>query len=500
VAGPFTLTALPSSPTGSVRTVASVVALLVPAALMAWPLIVVLVHGLTERGAWPLTLALDSLLIALAATLAALVPATSIALALGRGAVIGRRTLQRVFGLGVFIPPFIVPLALVTLGVRRGTTALVFGQALAFLPIAVALLVRALREVPVELEQAAEILGARRWTVARRVTLALVGPGVLRAALVVLGLCLADVATPLLLAGPRGVLATAVAASEGAAAPALLLGLIATTIALWARTWREVVPAIDDWPGQRRPDRLAPDATGAVLGALAWAVAIVLAASWLLVPVMALAHVSVLGDRAIQHTLGRSVLLGLGAAGAGTMLALVTGWIVERRRSAAAGAVALMLHLPVAVPGVVAGVGYLLVVRRGPGSLEGGALLAAMLLVACWELPVTSRLARQRLARVDHSIEEAALGLGASGGTTLTRIVLPTLAPAAAGIFAHTFAAGVVAVGAVIVLTGPGPGLGAIALLTLAAAGATGAACAVATVLLAVAGGAVWLGRTPAVR
>jgi iron(III) transport system permease protein len=158
--------------------------------------------------------------------------------------------------------------------------------------------------------------------------------------------------------------------------------------------------------------------------------------------------------------------------------------------------VELLVRLPVAVPGVVAGVGYALALHRGSGSLEGATMLAAMLLVACWELPLTSRVARERLARVDHSIEEAALSLGASGATTLTRIVLPTLAPAAAWIFAHTFAAGVVAVGAVIVLTGPGPGLGAITLLTLAAAGATGVACAVATVLLAVAGGAVWLGRT----
>src|SRR5262249_42096155 len=160
-------------------------------------------RGLTEHAPWPLALALDSVLIALASTVCALGPAAVIALALSRATVIGRGALQRVLGLGVFIPPFIAPLALVTLGARRGAASLVMGQALAFLPIAAALLVRAFREVPIELEQAAEILGAPRWTIARRVTMALVGPRVLRAALLILGLCLADVTTPLLLGGAQ---------------------------------------------------------------------------------------------------------------------------------------------------------------------------------------------------------------------------------------------------------------------------------------------------------
>jgi len=499
VAGPFTLTATPSTPTGAVRTVATAVALAAPAALIAWPLLMVLVESIGEHGAWPLPLALDSVLIALASSVCALAPAAVVALALSRTAVPGRRALQRVLGVGILIPPFMAPLALVTVGLRRGTASLVLGQALAFLPIAAALLLRVLREVPVELEQAAQVLGASRWTVARRVTLALAGPGMLRAALIVLGLCLADVTTPLLLGGPQGMLATAVAASRGTATSALLLGLIAAMVALLARAWREAAPALAGWPDQRA-DRPSPAPPRPVLGALAWMVALVLVAAWLLVPVAALAAASILTDRTVLHTLGRSVQLGLGAAVAGTVLALGTGWIVERRRSVTARVVGVLLRLPIVAPGVVAGVGYALVLRQGPGWLDGAALPAATLLVACWELPLTSRVARERLARVDHSIEDAAVSLGASGATTLTRIVLPILAPAAASIFAHTFAAGVTAVGSVIVLTGPGPGLGAIALLTLAAAGATGAACAVATVLLVLAGGAVWLGRTPAVR
>ena len=56
------------------------------------------------------------------------------------------------------------------------------------------------------------------------------------------------------------------------------------------------------------------------------------------------------------------------------------------------------------------------------------------------------------------------------------------------------------AVGGVIVFAGSGLDLGAVMLVTRAAAGANGAACAVATVLLALAGGAALLGRAIAGR
>ncbi len=496
---PFALTAVPSGPTDVVRAAAAAVALLAPATFIAWPLAAVVVHGLREPAVWPLGLAVHSLFVAFASTLGALVPAMLVALALSRGSIPGQSAVERILSLAVFIPPFIMPLALLGVGVgvspRAGFTAIVAGQSLAFLPIAVVLLLRVLRAIPVELEQAAEVLGARRWTTARRVTLALAAPGLRRVALVVLGLCLADVATPLLLGGTDRVLATAIVESGDAVAAALVLAALGAAVALAGRVWHDAGVASDDWPGRRRLDRPAPPAVRWGLGALVWAVTLALATLWALVPIHSLGHWSTLATRSTVAALGNSLLLGFGAALAGTALALVTGWVVERRRVATAGAVEVLARVPVAVPGIVAGAGYALVLGAAPGLLHGAALLAVIPLVACWELPATVRVARAQLARVDGSIEEAAVSLGAGGGTTLTRILIPTLAPVAGRIFAQVFAAGVLGVGTVIVLTGPGLGLGAITMLTLAAAGATGAACAVATVLLALAGGALLLGR-----
>ena len=79
--------------------------------------------------------------------------------------------------------------------------------------------------------------------------------------------------------------------------------------------------------------------------------------------------------------------------------------------------------------------------------------------------------------------------------------MLPALSPAATWIFLHGFTAGVTAVGAVIVFAERGQfSLGVTHMLDSASTGSVGAACAVATVLLAIAGGATLLGRAVAGR
>ena len=161
--------------------------------------------------------------------------------------------------------------------------------------------------------------------------------------------------------------------------------------------------------------------------------------------------------------------------------------------------VATLARIPLAIPGIVAGVGYALVFAE-PSVGLAATLPILIALVACWELPGTARAARDALVRSDRSAEEAAISLGAGVLTTLTRVVAPALGPVAGWMAAHPFAAGVLAVGTVIVLAGAGRGLGALTMLALAAAGATGAACAVATALLGLAGGAVLLGRAIAGR
>jgi iron(III) transport system permease protein len=523
MARPVAAPAFPASLIDVVRAAGVGVALLL-AVFIAWPVVVLLVQGLlTPVTTWPWRIAIQTLAVALSSAFVALVLAALAAFTVTRMDVPGRALLWQVFRIGALMPPFIVSLALLVLagvlasgGVGLGFTTIVVGQSLAFLPHAVVLIVRVLAPIPAELEQAAEVLGAPRSTIVRRVTLGLAGPGLLRAALVVLGLCLADVATPLLLGGDARVLVTVIVTAaavdgHGAAGAALLLAALATIAALTAGAWRCAGALAGDQPVLPRLERPAPATLRWVLGSTAWIVAVGLASLWVIVPLGSLLRVGV-GTRGLsfEHwavfatpagmgALSNSLLLGLGVAVTGTVLALLSAWIVEGGSGYWGRAVALLARVPIVVPGVGAGVGYLLVFGT-PSVRRAGTMLILIAIVVCWELPVTLRVARDVLVRTDRSVEDAAVSLGADRATALTRIVAPALRPVTGWLFGYLFAAGVLAVGTVIVVTGAGRELGALTMLTLAVAGATGAACAVATALLVLAGGAVLLGRAIAGR
>jgi ABC-type Fe3+ transport system permease subunit len=288
--------------------------------------------------------------------------------------------------------------------------------------------------------------------------------------------------------------------TAAAAAAAVALSALTLVVAAAGCTWRYVTAPLA--PGSVRPTGQRP--TGAVrivLFGLAWLVVVVLASPWVVVPLAALsaargvspAHwAALVGGAPLVNTL----LLGLGVAFMGTGLALAVASIAARRRGVLGASVTALARVPVAVPGVVGGIGYLLAF----GAPEGDLVLVA-LLVAVWELPLMLRVAGNVLARADRSTELAALTLGADRLTMVRRVVLPGLRPAVAWLLCHGFAAGVAAVGTVVILAEQtGVKLGVLDMLHAASRGAVGAACAVATVLLVLAGGAMLLGRVVAGR
>jgi iron(III) transport system permease protein len=499
---------------------AAAAVLAVLAVFVGWPVVAAIGTGLAALSAPPLGVVLVTIAAALASTVAALVAGAPLAYAVLRVDVPGRELVWCVFRLGILVPPFVVPLALLVLAgpavSLSGFVAIVIGQAVAFLPHATALLVRALAGVPVELEQAAEVLGAPRLTVLRRVTLGVAGPRVRAAAFVVLGLCLADVATPLLVGGDTVVLASAVvaAASGGAdvaTGAALALAALAAVAAVFGATWRHAGLAAPGWLSLPRLDRPAPAVARWSFGAAVWLAGLTLATSWAIVPLgsllrvadgawaLSLEHWARLTTPAGAWPLWNSLMLALGAGLAGTTLALAAAGVEARGRAPLRRGVDALTRLPVAVPGVVASVGYVLAFGV-PTLAVAGTWLLLVAVVACWALPVTLGVARAVLARTDPGLEDAAISLGAGRLTTLRRIVLPVLRPAAGWIFGYSFTRAMLAVGTVVVLAGAGPPLGATAILALAVSGAPGAACAVATVLLALAGGAMLLGRALAGR
>lgn len=140
----------------------------------------------------------NSLLVSFGAALASVVFGATMAYAFARLRFPGNRSGLVVILLGAFLPPIAVGLPLFVLvitlqknipaleafGLRDSTLSLAVMYATFALPLTVWLMRAAFRAVPADLEAAAFVDGASRWTAFRKVTLPLAMPSILVAALV----------------------------------------------------------------------------------------------------------------------------------------------------------------------------------------------------------------------------------------------------------------------------------------------------------------------------
>jgi iron(III) transport system permease protein len=181
-----------------------------------------------------------------------------------------------------------------------------------------------------------------------------------------------------------------------------------------------------------------------------------------------------------------SVKLALVAGVIGTVLALLTAYVIERRRPPGARLIEALSLLPAALPGTVINV---------PPLVLTGTIWILVTSVVFWKFPVAVLAAINTLKQIDPAIEEAAVSLGAGTVRTFTRVVLPLLTGTAFSIFVYFFVNGMVTVSAVIFLIYPGFNLGSVAILAQVENGYPGVACALGTIILAIVIGAVLLLR-----
>lgn len=517
---------------------ATVLALLL--VFVVWPVVRVLAVSVTTAdgvglghyvaflGTWRLLrILINSLVVSAVSTMLTVAVALVLAYAVTRTTVPGRRLLSLVSLLPLISPPFLVSLGLILLLGRDGAVTgalgldwsihgmhgIVLAQVLTFLPQASVLLASVLGSVDTSLEEAAESLGAGTLTTLRRVTLALARPGLASAALVVFVLCLTDFGNPLLVGGRYDVLTTEIYArvvrandlpagsvmSVALLVPCLLASL-AGTFVLGGR------PSVAVSAGGRPTPRRTPAAVRWPLLALSGAIALGIAAIYALIPLgslvrlwgshwsLSLAHYGVPSTVEGAWPLWNSVKLALLSGAAGTVLALLTAYVVERRRPPGAAVIGALSLLPAALPGTVIGVGYVLAFGVPPLLLTGTTWILVAAVVFS-KLPVAVLAAVRTLRRVDPAVEEAAVSLGAGAARTLVRVVLPPLTGTAVSIFAYFFVSGMVTVAAVIFLVDPGVNVGSVAMLARVEHGDLGAACALGTSIVAIAAGALLLLR-----
>lgn len=493
------------------------------AVFLVWPVARILQASVTARdgtltlghyadffGVWAtLRLLVQSLALAITSTAITVGLASVLAYAVTRTAMPGRRFVAGITVLTLFTPPFLVSLALILivswLGLETaigGFPRLVVAQVLTFLPHAYLVIAAVLATVDGALEEAAENLGAGELTILGRVTLALARPGLLYAALVVFVLSLADFANPALVGGEYGVLATevfyrAMGRHDVPAAAAMGVVLLAPCLgayllgALWKGARSPVAVPV---PARRAGRPMAP-ALRWPLALVAWVLALALVfvygtvaagsvvrvwgSDWSLSAIHYIGAGAAARARSLSWSLGVAVLAGI----LGTLMALSSAYVIGRSRPPGWRAVAVVVGLPVALPGTVLGLAYLVAFSGPPLALTGTIWpLAASVVV--WKLPVAVLAALAALRRLAPGTEETARSLGAGATEVFVRVTLPLLLPAALVIGGYFFVEGIVVMSPMLFLVSRGLTVGSVEVLLQVDAGRLGAACAITTIMV----------------
>jgi iron(III) transport system permease protein len=474
-----------------------------------------------------LRILLNSLTVAAVSTALTVAVAMVLAYAVTRTTVPGKRFVSLMALLPLISPPFLVSLAFILLLGRNGVVTrwlgldwsiygfhgIVLAQVFTFLPQAYLLIANVLGNIDTALEEAAENLGAGPLTTLRRVTMSLARPGLASAALIVFILCMTDFGNPILVGGRYNVLATeiyseVIGMNNFAAAATMSVVLIVPCLAAYLLNtfWVGTRSYVTVTAASRSALRPTPPATRWPLTVVVAGVALLIAVIYGLIPLgsfvrlwgsdwsLSLSHYAFGSSAEGAWSVWNSVKLAIVSGVVGTVLALVTAYLIERKRGLlgrpATRFIEALSLLPAALPGTVVGVGYILAFNVPPLELTG-TLWILVTSVVFWKFPVAVLAGINALKQIDPSIEEAAVSLGAGPLRTFTRVVMPLLTGTAFSIFVYFFINGMVTVSAVVFLIYPGFNLASVAILNQVENGYPGVACALGTIILVIVIGSI---------
>ncbi|KNX36239.1 sulfate ABC transporter permease subunit CysT [Luteipulveratus halotolerans] len=155
-------------------------------------------------------------------------------------------------------------------------------------------------------------------------------------------------------------------------------------------------------------------------------------------------------------SLRTTVLVSVVVALVNVVMGTLIAWVLVRDEFPGKRIVDALIDLPFALPTIVASI--VLLSLYGPNSPIGihinatrWALIVALAFVT---LPFVVRSVQPVLIEADREVEEAAASLGASGWTTFTKVVLPTLLPAIISGGGLTFARAIGEYGSVVLIGG----------------------------------------------
>lgn len=387
-----------------------------------------------------------------------------------------------------------------------GAPGIVIAECFAVFPHALMILVTALSMADARLYEAADAMG----TTARRkfFTITLPGAkyGIISAALVTFTLVITDFGIPKVIGGNFNVLATDVFKlvigqqdfARGAVVAILLLVPAVFTF------------GVDTWLGRRQTAMLTARAvpyspkpsrgydalmTGyclaiafLVLAMLGMAVFASFASFWPYNLSPSLRHYEMgLVDAEVGVGFVNSLKMAAGTAVFGTALVFCGAYLLEKTKGmdGLRGLVRMLAMLPMAVPGLVLGLGYIFFFNE-PGNPLNGLYHTVTLLTLCTivHFYTTGHLtAVTALKSLDGEFEAVSASLKVPFFKTFWRVTLPICTPALVDIARYFFINAMTTISAVVFLYSPATKVASIAILNLDEAGEIGAAAAMAVLI-----------------
>jgi iron(III) transport system permease protein len=330
---------------------------------------------------------------------------------------------------------------------------LIFVIACYTFPYVFVLVANALDRIPGDLEDASSILGGGTWVTARRVTIPLVLPALLAGALVAFLQAMILFGSPAILALPAGfhTMTTKIWSlfqyppkAELAAAASLPL-LFLTVMLLRGQQLilgRKGYSIVGGKSGEPRLIRLGWFVVPAMIFVLFVLMlpvflpyfALINAAfspiaTTLLTPAnftLKSFHFTFFELSSTQLALKNTFILGAAAATIGTVLALVISYATERKAITGYRVLGFLATAPLAIPGIVLGVGLFLAYTRPPFVLYG-TLWVLLIAYVTIELPAAYQQLQSAFRAVHPELEDASRILGATRLQSLRHVTAPLL-------------------------------------------------------------------------
>jgi iron(III) transport system permease protein len=444
----------------------------------------------------------NTVLVAVIATVFAIILGFAMGWILSRANVPGREALEQLMALPYYVTPLMGALAWSLIGSPNGgflnqvwralggdghlidiTTPYGIAWVMALFEGSVAFVMigAVMKSMDPALEEASQVLGAGRFRTMLKITLPLVLPGVLGATIFVFAEMLGSFSAALVLGLPNRfyVVTTAMyqlvsqypprfpeAAAMGVSLFAVMFGMVYIYRRIISRGTYVTITGKAFRPRAMDVGRLRWILFGVCLGYLGIAVALpVLTLLYASVQRLATAfpragnftlanYVTALSLDAVRSALWNSLLLGVATAVLGVVLMGFLSWIIYRSRLPGAGLIEYVLMFPQAVPRLVFAFGMLWAWLVFPIPIYGTLWLLLIAYLTVF-MPLGIRTISGVMLQIDRTLEESAQMCGASWGYRLRTVTMPLLRPGLIAAALLLFIASVRELGASILLMGP---------------------------------------------